>query len=82
MTVSEALTQYNANADYDGNLAKSKLALQALRVLNMNRAQASQMAATSLSWASLQEEMNALAKFVKTSESNTYGSFTRLRGVR
>jgi hypothetical protein len=82
MTIQEALTQYNANADYDADITKSRLALQALRVLNVNRAAASSMAGTNLNWASLENEMMALAKFVKSAMVTQSGSFTRLRQVR
>jgi hypothetical protein len=82
MTVQEALTQYNANADYDNDLAKARLALQALRIINMNRAQASSMSGTNLNWAAMNEEMRDLALFVKSELRNTSGSFTRIRRVR
>lgn len=76
MTVLEAQTQYAANADYDGNAAKMALALQALRVLRVNRANMS-TAGSSMNWPAIDAEIAFLTKAVGAS---TRASLTPARG--
>lgn len=76
MTVLEAQTQYAANADYDGNAAKMALALQALRVLRVNRANMS-AAGSSMNWPAIDAEIDYLTKTVG---STTRVSLTPARG--
>lgn len=66
MTVLEAQTQYAANADYDGDATKMALALQALRVLRVNRANMSG-AGSSMNWPAVDAEIDFLTKAVGSS---------------
>jgi hypothetical protein len=80
LTLTAAITQYNQNRDYDGDTAKAKLALQALRVIRMERAQGQGHAGVSLSFQAIEDEIKELESFIAVSDTTRKrASFTAAR---
>ena len=79
-SIATALTQYNDNLDWDTSETKARLALSALRYLNVNRAQAMSHVGTSLNFAAIETEMKAIQDFINAvSTTQQRKSFTSAR---
>ena len=75
-TLANALAQYNDNLSWEGDIAKARLALAAVRWLLVNREQTIADGGTQLNYSSLEQEKTALEQFVNSQRSDR-SSFTR-----
>ncbi len=64
-TQSDALAQYNDNLDWDGDITKARLALEAIRWLLINRPQQLDRHDRSINYESLETELKRLNAFVE-----------------
>jgi hypothetical protein len=79
-TIADALTQYNANLDWDTSAVKARLALSALRYLKVNRAQSMSGAGSSLTYQAIEDEIAKVSEFLDVAETTKdRTSFTSAR---
>lgn len=79
-TLSDALAQYNDNLSWDGDATKATNALEAIRWLLINRAQATSRNGRTINFAALEIEKKKLESYVNEFGTNANRtSFTRGR---
>lgn len=78
MTIQDYEAIYLANLDYDGDEAKTRAALGALRAIRLLRAQGMTSSGSSLSYANIDIEIDVLQKAL---QQFNRASFTRGRAV-
>jgi len=79
-TLEDALAQYNDNLNYDGDVSKATLALEAVRWLLVNRPQSGSDSGVRLDFEDLAEEKKRLEKIVRLEGNRANRScFTRGR---
>ena len=76
-TLTDALAQYNDNLAWEGDITKAQNALEAVRWLLVNRANASTVAGRQISFTDLAEEKRRLEQFVMAAAATNRSSFTR-----
>ena len=76
-TISDALTQFNANANWYGSQASAQLRLEAIEFLMVNRAQRMGDAGSQLDYESLAEQAQVLRKFLGAGAPRAFGRSRR-----
>lgn len=77
-SIDDALTQYAANAVWEGSQAAATAALEAVRYLLVNRARTINASGTTdVSYESLMSEKAALEKFLGATAPRAFGRFRR-----
>ena len=77
-SIADALVQYNANLGWHQSLASAELALEAVRYLLVNRAQRVGDSGSTLDYASLESEKQALEKFLGATAPRAFGRSRRV----
>jgi len=72
-TISDAITQYNANLGWNTSQASAQLALEAVQFLLINRAQKLDDRGSAINFESLQTEKAALEKFLGATAPRSFG---------
>jgi len=78
-TLADALGQWNDNLVWEGDAAKARLALEAVRWLLVNRQQSISDQAIRLDYVDLQAQEKRLAQYVGSVGNSARSSFTRGR---
>ncbi len=82
-TLQDALDQYADNLSWEGSPAKAVLALEAVRYILLNRAEATATNGRSANYASLEAEKARLESYVATSGGSVNRvTFTQMRAAR
>lgn len=76
-TVADALNQYNDNLDWDGDAAKAKLALAAIRFLQANRPDDNIVAGRTFNFGALDLEKAKILQEIRISDTTSRTSWTR-----
>lgn len=77
-SITDALTQYNANLSWQTSQSSAAAALEAVRFLLVNRAQQSGDQGSTLNYESLQKESEKLEKFLGATSPRAFGRSRRV----